>query len=158
MRHHLAPQSLSGFHQKGQSLWACVCVCISLSSRGSPLGLSTAPRVEISNGTTDLSKVGKEVLAKPNFTDLYFWGKGWGGGEGLSGKGGKGATISPHPPSLENNWGQPNPAMRRNTTYSDRNHNNNKKLAQPKIMAPRIQQQILPQRRQRVFLQSLKLI
>lgn len=61
-------------------------------------------------------------------------------------------------PALENNWGEPNHVMRRNTNNSERNHNNNQKLAQPKIMVPRIQQQILPQRRQRVFLQSLKLI
>lgn len=79
-------------------------------------------------------------------------GKDWG-------EGGRGSFSSS--PPLENKRGESEHAMGRHTTDSDGNnnqHHNNKKLAQPRIMAPRIQQQILPQRRQRVFLQSLKLI
>lgn len=76
---------------------------------------------------------------------------------GRGGRRGEGEPL--YLPHLEKKRGEPKRAMGRRADGSDGNHHHNaKKPAQSQRMAPRIQQQILPQRRQRVFLQSLKLI
>lgn len=75
-----SPPSFSRFYQKGQSLsvHACGVVFLSLSSGGSPLGLSPAPRVEISHGTTDLRGWQGGVGQAEFRASIFLGGKGWG--------------------------------------------------------------------------------